>query len=156
MKNINENAIIVIYPNGKIEKRAINDNLLHISYFRELCDESPEFKTILEEHNINVFNIKGNIRNGFNNLNILLSELGIISFYNLRIKEIRRNKLYEKAKPYFLVTLPEELTDEQNLLLREMFNEYDFSKSHFGKYIAYKPKDIEYENIFESVNTKHK
>ena len=156
MKNINENAIIVIYPNGKIEKRQIDENLLHISYFRELCDESPDFKKILNENNINVYNIKGNIRNGFNNLNILLSELGIISFYNLRIKEIRKNKLYEKAKPYFFITLPKELTENQSLILKDMFNDYDFSKCHFGKYIDYEPKDIEYENVFDSVNIKHK
>ena len=153
---MNKNAIILIYPDGKIDKSIIKDRDIHLAYFKEISNNSPRFKKILEENNININDMRGNIKAKFTNLNIILSELGIISLLNLRIKEIKRNKIYESARPRFLITLPEELSEEQKNRLISIFKENDCSKCTFGKYINYEPIDIDYIDVADMLTAKQK
>lgn len=155
MEDFNEQAIVVIYPDGTIEKIEITDKLLHMHYFRMLYEKSPRFKKAIQESNIDLDEISANIRGGYSNLNFFLSELGIISFLNLRIKEIKRNKIYSKAKPYFLVTLPKEISEEQKEVLNNLFKEYDCSKNHYGKLVDFQYIDINYDQVVDIVDEKH-
>ena len=153
---MNKNAIILIYPDGEIDKSIIKDRDIHLAYFRDISNISPRFNKLLEENNININDMKGNIKARFTNLNLILSELGIISFLNLRIKEIRRNKIYETARPRFLITLPNELSSEQKHKLISIFKENDCTKCSFGKYADYEPFDIEYTDVVDMLATKQK
>ena len=153
---MNKNAIILIYPDGEIDKSIIKDRDIHLAYFRNMSNSSPRFNKLLEENNININDMKGNIKARFTNLNLILSEFGIISFLNLRIKEIRRNKIYETARPRFLITLPNELSNEQKHKLINIFKENDCSKCLFGKYSDYEPIDIEYNDVIDLLTSKQK
>ena len=75
---------------------------------------------------------------------------------SLRIKEIMRNKIYETARPRFLITLPKELTHEQKLILLNILRENDCSKCSFGRYSDYEPYDIEYTDVVDALITKQK
>lgn len=156
MEDFNNQAIVILYPDGSTDEIEVKDKLLHIYYFRMLSKKSPKFKRILKENNVDPNEISVIIRGGYSSLNFLLSELGIISFLNLRIKEIQRNKIYTKAKPFFLVTLPNELTNEQNNYLNNLFKEYDFSRSNFGRLTNYQYIDISYDQITDIISVKHK
>ena len=55
MNDFYNTAIMVIYPNGKVEIKKIEDKIFHMIYFSDLYNDNTYFKEFMNKSNSNYF-----------------------------------------------------------------------------------------------------
>lgn len=91
MNDFYNTAIMVIYPNGKVEIKKIEDKIFHMIYFSDLYNDNTYFKEFMNKSNSNYF--KDNKLFTYS-LDLELAKNRVIAIHNLNIREI-------KEKPNF-------------------------------------------------------
>lgn len=160
MKDLKNQAIILIYPDGEIEKIPITIYKTHPDYFKEHAKTSKRFK-----------NIFANMIIG-SDVHYLISRLlgmyGVIEIVNKDMCIKIENALYyEQFSPEFYFYYPENLGSleqlnafvkiEQEISIdKKIFNEYsdaifNYNNRSYSEYVNWKENN---KNRFE--NEKHK
>lgn len=156
MENIDKYAIIVVYPDGMIEKINKDEKEFHMEYMVDLINHSERLTKITKENDIYIPDDEFDIK--LSTTYTLVAELakaGVITFQNLVI-DLDVVKEITDWKKNFLIILPNQLSDDQKQILNNMINNYDFSESWFGVYLNNVIKDIGYEEFLEMVRNKTK
>lgn len=151
MRNFYNIAIMFIYPDGHIDEKYIDKEILHSYYYKELFNTSSRFRNIIEKRNIDI--------NGFfYDTNIeLVNEEGIIVICNIDIYRIKNIKNFlENNVPDFLFNLPKELTDEQKRILLNLFEEYYLNKAVYINPKVGEPDPVDYYELLNSLWEKRK
>lgn len=145
-------AIMVIYPNGKVEMKKINDKIFHMMYFSDLYNDNTYFKEFMNKSNSSYF--KDN--NLFTySLDLELAKNGVISIHNLNIREIKeKTKFLKRHIPNFIFTMPKELTYEQKKAMKEIIFQNDLYESLFLSYNVNSFISIEYDEIIDLLHQK--
>lgn len=145
-------AIMVIYPNGKVEIKKIEDKIFHMTYFSDLYNDNTYFKEFMNKSNSNYF--KDN--NLFTySLDLELAKNGVIAIHNLNIREIKEKpNFFKKHTPNFIFTMPNELTYEQKEAMKEIIFQNDLYESLFLSYNVNDFISIEYDEIIDLLHQK--
>ncbi len=141
-------AIMLIYPDGKIDKLTIDGNLLHMNYFIELLGKSSYFLEFIHKNNLKFTDKKGRLLNiSTYNLDINLTSLGVIIIRNLNIYELKNQKDFAKNNiPQYAIGFPQVPTPIQVSLMNELFNTIDLKNSFYYCNIESNLRDITYED----------
>ncbi|MCM1052963.1 MAG: hypothetical protein NC483_03200 [Ruminococcus sp.] len=102
MNDLEKMAIILIYPDGEIEKIPITSHVYHIEYLAEHREKSQRFARVT---------IKCDFTDTLHeDIDTALVTNGVIVIFNLNIYDIVRNPNYlTEEKPDFTVFFPSEL-----------------------------------------------
>ena len=150
MDDFKELAIMLIYPDGSLEKVPINDRLLHMNYFVDLESTSGKFKEALNRCKLELIDKFGIVELITYELDYRLAKQGIIAFHNLFIYEIKKDREYaDKNPPEYYISMPRELTEEQKEKMREIDEHYDMSTSYYAAPGTDKLEDISYEEALK-------
>ena len=151
MENFYKVAIMLIYPDGSIDEAYVDKEVLHSYYYRELVEKSPRFSEIVKSRNIKIDDYFYTT-----NLDIVNIE-NIIVINNIDIFNIVRTKDYLKNNvPEFLFNLPSEITDEQKIVLKDLFENYYLCNAAYGNPKEDKINSINYYELLNSVCERSK
>lgn len=127
MDDLPKTAILLIYPDGEIEKCMITNHRFHIDYLKELLRKSPRFAKICR---------KCNYTSGIHiSHDEALALNGVIAMYNFNIRDIvdDLSLLYEDL-PSFEVFLPRSFGSMEQLdLINYFYENYPQRKMGFYK-----------------------
>ena len=83
LENIKKYALILIYPDGYIEKVKRDDRQFHMEYFIELAENAARFKEIINQKNIYIPDKEEAIFMLTYEIDYKLAKDGIIVIHNL-------------------------------------------------------------------------
>ena len=152
MNDFYNTAIMVIYPNGKVEIKKIEDKIFHMIYFLFLYNDNTYFKEFMNKSNSNYF--KDNKLFTYS-LDLELAKNRVIAIHNLNIRDIKEKPNFlKKHIPNFIFTMPKELTDEQKKAMKEIILQNDLYESLFLSYNVDNFISIEYDEIMDLLHQK--
>ena len=151
-------AIVLIYPDGKIEKIAKDGKMMfHMEYMVNLIKKSNRLKEIIKRNKFYIPKDKLEIKCTLTYpLDKLLAKEGIISLHNLDFDEDDIYNEIEDWERVFSITLPNEFTDEQKEEFRYITDNYDLSSGHFGIENNDEVVDIDYDEVINKLESKVK
>lgn len=156
METIDDYVIIVVYPDGRIEKIMKDDREFHMEYMVDLINHSEGLTRIAKENDVFIpddeFEIKFSVTY---TLDAELAKAGVITFHNLIIDLDVVSKINDWKK-LFYITLPNELSDSQKQILNDITSNYDFSECWFGVYRNNVIENIEYDELLGMIKNKTK
>jgi len=119
MEDLTKMAIVLIYPDGTVEKIPIGEYGLHIEYFREQLKKSPRFYDICKGLDFYNTDMHGRI-------DTMLSLNGVIIIFNLDLRDIVEGYFdFQNKLPSFAIAVPENLESlEQTLILEKIYTNY--------------------------------
>ena len=131
IEDLKDQAIVVVYPDGTIEQCPITFEVVHFYYMLDLQEESEKFADALEKSHVDL-RYEGEIpptlfTTGFDYA--LAKEQGVIVFHNLELSSINNNP---DGLPYFSITMPNTLTDEQRETMTSIEEDNNLSGCSFG------------------------
>ena len=121
MENLKKYAIIVIYPDGTVEKNKLNKYDPHIQYLYALMEKSNRLQEAAKKTNITIPNNYKTLTIPTDALDKKLANVGLVILHNFLIDD--------ETLEDFYVTTPHELTDIQKEILNQIF---DGSESYRG------------------------
>lgn len=159
MDNISEfvnTAIMLIYPNGGLDRLLIDKDRHHMKYFLKLLSKSSYFSDIIKKNNINLANKSGELSDiSTYELDANLTELGIIVVRNLDIPEIQKDpNFFEHSFPQYTFSIPKDFSIEQSKIMNKLLNEYDFKDCWFFHNSGDGLEDIEYDDAMAMIMNK--
>ena len=151
MDNINSYIIIVIYPDGTIEKVARDSRNDHIEYMISLINSSVKLKTLIKEKNIYIPIDEEEIkRSQTHDLDEKFAKEGIIVLHNMLVD------LNIDWFQSFHISLPSNLTSEQKEIMHNIVSKYDLSESWYGLLQDDELVDIKYDDMLNMISDKVK
>ena len=151
MDNINSYIIIVIYPDGTIEKVARDSRNNHIEYMISLINSSVKLKTLIKEKNIYIPIDEEEIkRSQTHDLDEKFAKEGIIVLHNMLVD------LNIDWFQSFHISLPSNLTSEQKEIMHNIVSKYDLSESWYGLLQDDELVDIKYDDMLNMISDKVK
>ena len=149
MEDFYNTAIMIIYPDGVIDRINVENKTLHKYYYDKLIDEGIRLKEFIKDKRI----VQDE---AIHKINIYLTKKGIIAINNIRIYNIVRDKDYLKNNvPDFVFNLPDELTIEQKEVLKKLFDQYYLNYSMFGVPQIDNYDVIDYYDLLNLVNEQN-
>ena len=146
MNDIYNIAIMLIYPDGHIDKMYVDRETLHSHYYKELANKNSRFKQIVDARNIDIDNYDFEV-----NID-LVNKDNIIVINNIDIRRIVEEKDFlEKNVPYFLFGIPEQLTDEQKSVLLDLFENNYLNSAAYAHLKEEGPEPINYYDLLNSL-----
>ena len=130
-------AVMLLYPDGTIEKKLITDKDHHIDYFKELLLESPKFAKICS---------RCDYSSGLHTtVDLALAKANVVLLINFNLYEIANDRSsLDYDLPNFIGYLPHELGSlEQLEYLRFFYDNYPFNKVIFNRLIKKDAKKYE-------------
>ena len=156
MDDINDYIIIIVYPDGTIEKIVKDSRIYHMEYLVSLINSSKRLKKLVSEKNIYVPTDEDEIRFSTTyDLDAKLANEGLVIFHNLLIDLDIVDEIDDWQKA-FHITLPSTLSDKQKEILSSVLNNNDMSECWFGILNNNAIQDIDYEEVIEMINNKTK
>lgn len=153
MLEVKDYAIILIYPDGKMEKIPIKSYKIgnriryegsHREYFKNHLKASPRFRTLCE-------NCDWNKKYGFHDdINNTLARNNVIELLNLSIKREERIEELEKGKtgkPCFLIIFP----DLNNILEKEKEKQIEEFVTNIEEHIDEKYLFAKFDSLKDTV-----
>ncbi len=159
MDNISElvnTAIMLIYPEGGIDRLPIDKDRHHMKYFLKLLNKSSYFSDIIKKNNINLANKSGELSDiSTYELDANLTELGIIVVRNLDIPEIQKDQNFlEHSFPQYTFSIPKNFSTGQNKIMNKLLNDYDLQECWFFHNSGDGLEDIEYDDVIAMITNK--
>lgn len=149
LDKLEKTALTLIYPDGTIDGIMINEKLLHMAYYIELYNKSNILKEKVSKEKISFPKSMMEARTSSTfGIDLSLAKMGTIVFHNLFIYETYNDSEFIKKWPTeFYISLPDEFTDEQKIIINKICNKYDLSISIFGKLDNNTFTDISYHDF---------
>ncbi len=158
INNLKYSSLLLIYPDGYIDRVNINRKVLHMDYFIDLCKNSTRFQEIIDQENINMpknISLSENILT--TDVDTKLAKKGIVVLHNLFILEVLKNdEMIDNAPLLFYISLPDNLSINQKEIMNNLINKYDLSCCLYAIFNDFELVDISYDDILKRFNEKTK
>ena len=154
MKDLRSQAIVLIYPDGTIEKIIVKKGVSsHLDYFHDWIKYSKKFAKIIYDSPYKI---------DFKNwvvLDRVLAESGVVVFRNMQIIYLASNiSLVNSEEPFgYLVQLPGDIRESKAYIpMKEILRENQSEEYTFGIYSleAKEFEEIKYNFIEEKLENK--
>lgn len=156
LDNPQKYAIILIYPDGMIDKIARDEKIFHMEYFIELSHHSKRLNNFIKHQNIlmpkDTFEAK---MMRTIEIDTKLANHGVITIHNLFLDQDVRDEIEDWEKDFY-ITMPHELSENQKEIIKDFIDNYDMSNNWFGIYNNDKFDDATIDEVMSMIQKKGK
>ena len=161
MKNsddIRTYAIIIIYPDGVIEKAKIGTRIFHMEYIADMIKSSHRLKRAIKRQNVYIPKDEEEIKYMLSyDIDKSLAKEGIIIIHNLSLDKEVKEEIEDWSRNYY-ISMPTELSEKQKSIFASICDNCDISSSWFAAYSAIEDDlvEITFDEMKASINGKAK
>ena len=147
MIKADQNSIILIYPDGYIDKIKKDEREYHMEYLFELVNKSNRLYECLSNNHIYLPDNPIDARETFIfDINKVLANNGVLVINSINLCEIAMGNDFPDN---YHVYLPSNLTDIQKELFRSILTDDDLKRTTIGKCENNEIIDINFDEYFE-------